>query len=459
MPSDLREFIAESDNVLQVSNRSPKFIFPSIIRESLDSEDGPIVFQKVNSISDRTFYPEVTRMVGGVYGSEKRIRQIFPSSVRDKSDAELVSFFDDCCKEKNSLFRISDTAPCHEFIIDDPENYDLSRLLPICIHDKRDKGPFITAGVQVVELSDGVMGLGIHRMYHIRENLFGCLAPPNRRVGRPYVENPTTSTPLAVCIGAPPVVVLASQAKVPHDHSKYCVANNLMESGKLELVRCLTSNILVPAYTEIVLECETVPGKTVDDTPFLEYTGTYSMRSNAFVVAVKKITMRKDAIYQTIVTGRPPQEDGYLCSIPYAAEVLRVARSLSVKVTDISVFFGNCVFDTVLCIKKESDYQVRNLIYSLLGNKYLKTVSIMDDDLHANETDWRFAFNTRFRPAEDMIVTEPMLGASLDPSARVFQTTSKVGLDLTIPDESDKIAFRRGGYSITNVLQYKNEEG
>ncbi len=457
---NLREFLEEEPSEkfpgrLKASRLEPRHEFASVVRESLDLRDGPIIYSAVSEIS------AVDWIVGAVYGSERRIRRIFPKSLRKASGLGLVEFYDDCCRfpvdEENKrmhnwrFFTVPVDTPCQEEIIHLERGQQLTEFLPICTHDVEDKGPFITAGVQVVGLPGGVMGLGIHRMYFKGDNVLGCLAPPNRRVGITIHGN-DEPVPLVVCIGAPPAVVLASQAKVPHSHSKYSVAAGLLRKP-LALAKCINSDLHVPSDTEIVLECESITGSFIDDTPFLEYTGTYSRRTDAFAVKVKTITMRKDAMYQTILTGRPPQEDGYLCAIPYASEVLRVCRSQNVEVTDISAFFGNCVFDAVVCIKKQSDAQVRNLIHALLGNRYLKTVSVLDHDLQANEADWRFAFNTRCQPNRDLYITEPMLGASLDPSSDVFQTTSKIGFDLTIPEGKEVASFRRGGTAITSFLR------
>jgi UbiD family decarboxylase len=246
---------------------------------------------------------------------------------------------------------------------------------------------------------------------------------------------------MAVVIGAPPEVVLASQSKIPSNKEKYLVSSHIRGDAKsyggdnadlLELVKLEYSGLLVPKNSELVLECESIPNSLYNDTPFGEYPGTYSFRSNSWLLKVKRIHHRSDYIYQTILTGKLPQEDSNLCGIPYASEIYKSASKLA-KVTDISSFLGNNVFDTIVCIKKESNEQIQNLLYTLLGNKYLKSVTIMDNDLKANEKDFRFAFNTRYQPDRDTIITGLALGASLDPSSPLFQSTSKIGFDMTVP--------------------------
>lgn len=457
----LREFIER----LQVDNDyykfpktvqiDPEYQMAALIREVCNKE-GPAV---------EAYSPIGISMVGGLYGSKKRIKRILAPEYFDVycgvSDLDAVKRYVKCSDvtSKDSLWDhcildSSKTPPCQEVVLKG-NDVDLSKL-PICTHNELDKGPFITAGVNVVPWihNSEIMGLGIHRMNVVNDNTLSCLAPINRRVGFPHYKS-KDGIKMAVCIGAPPVVVLASQAKLPQDAQKYIVASQLHQK-KIKLARCKTSNILVPSSCELVLECTSVPNSQWDDTPFAEYPGTYSFRSNAWICKVDAITHRKDFKYQTILTGKVPQEDSNLCAIPYAAEVYRVASRLVEEVTDIAAFIGNNVFDTIICIKKNSNSEVENLIYQLLGNKYLKSVTVMDHDLEANQDDWRFAFNTRYQPNRDTVITNMALGASLDPSSPLFQSTSKIGLDFTIPigknDMETEVNWKRHRVATTHPM-------
>jgi UbiD family decarboxylase len=421
---------------------SPRHQIAAVVRETCDIGGPVLKFDAPQTYG-------VTSVVGGVYGSKDRIKRILAPNYDDSlcgvSDLEAVKRYVECdsLSGREDLHDYCTEVPngaCQDNVFMTP---NLSKL-PICTHNSEDAGPFITAGVQVVKWIDGVThGLGIHRQHHFAFNKLGCLAPPNRRVGYPHYEasKKGEGVKMAILVGAPPAVVLASQSKVSTDCEKYIVAANILSgtgsSGQLQLTKCITSDLLVPVDTEIVIECTTVPNSSHDDTPFAEYPGTYSFRSNAFVVKVDCITMRNGAFYQTILTGRLPQEDSNLCAIPYAAEVYKTAKKLVPHITDIGAFIGNNVFDTIVCIKKDSNAQVENLMHALIGNKYLKSITIMDDDLKATEEDWRFAFNTRYQPNRDTIISGDALGASLDPSSPLFQSTSKIAMDFTRPMTGD----------------------
>lgn len=386
------------------------------------------------------------RVLGGLYGTPDRVKRILMPNYEKPDEflqnIDAVQNYVACSdvRENDSLWdhAIVHAEPACREVVKTGNDVNLHSI-PICTHNEHDKGRFITAGVQVVEWTDGkTLGLGIHRMCMIDQNHLSCLAPINRRVGLPHYMS-EEGVPMAVVIGAPPEVVMASQAKVNARTHKYIVASNLGQmngSGKLKLTRCLNSDLFVPADAELVLECRTIPNSIYDDTPFAEYPGTYSLRSNAFIVKVEAITHRKDYMYQTILTGMAPQEDSNLCGITYAAELYRAASNI-VEVTDISTFLGNGVFSCLICVQKNSDIEIQNLLYTLLGNRYVKSVAVMDSDLDATEKDFRFAFDTRYQPNTDTIITEPALGASLDPSSPIFQATSKIGLDLTVPHGSD----------------------
>jgi len=443
----LRQFLKMQTigNIVNIKGRlDPKHEIAAFVRKSIDMQ-GPILLFNAAGKYD------VKNVIGGVYGSKTNIRRClspyYEDSYNTQGDLRAVQRFSKCnnvtaADKLEDYITIVEDAPCQEVVKHEP---NISEMLPICTHNTKDAGPFITAGIQVVKWIDRkTHGLGIHRMHNFKPRSLGCLAPPNRRVGYPHYEasKKGEGVKMAVLIGADPHVVMASQSKLAPDAEKYIVASNL-KGKRLEMVKCITSDILVPADTEIVLECTSVPNSVHDDTPFAEYPGCYSFRSNSFVVRVDAITMRKDAMYQTILTGRLPQEDSNLCAIPYAAEVYEAAKKLAPEITDISTFLGNGVFDTILCIKKFSNAQVRNLMYTLIGNKYLKSVSIMDDDLKATEEDWRFAFNTRYQPNVDTIISDDALGASLDPSSPLFQSTSKIAFDLTRPMTQNEGANRK----------------
>ncbi len=437
MSSDLRTFIKKCKGLFWTEVVNPNHEFAAWIRGSCDHK-GPIIASEVPG-----YIPHA--LIGGVYANPRRVKRILVPNYGipgKMTDLEAVVKYSEVANisPKDALVdytQIVENAACQENVI--PYRDVNIRHFPICTHNEFDAGKFITAGVNVVKWIDGkTHGLGIHRMMVVDHNTLTCLAPPNRRIGFPHYkasEESNEGVKMAVIIGAAPSVVLASQAKVTQTCEKYIVAAKL-QNERIPIVKCITSDLLVPADSEIILECTTIPNSCHSDVPFAEYPGTYSYRSNAFEVRIDCITHRNNSYYQTILTGKTPQEDSNLCAFPYAAEVYRAASQVVEKVTDISAFIGNNVFDTLICVKKNSDTEIENLMHLLLSNKYLKSVAVMDDDMKADEESFRFCYNTRYQPNRDTIITNLSLGASLDPSSPLFQSTSKIAMNLTIPTGS-----------------------
>lgn len=432
---DLRGFLdyLDSENQLEVIKQEVhvEHEIAAYIRNSCDHDGPAYLFSNVKGYNGHT-------VVGGVYGTQKRIGMAV--GFRDRNPlSPLGSMFRfrmalDKAR-KGNISKLADrvkTAPCQE-VIETAPHLD---SIPICTYHTGDRGPFITSGVQVVRDNVfGTLGVGLHRMFKIDDTHLGCLAPIERRVGKPYWEAAARgkSIDIAIMVGASPADVLASQAKIGHSDEKYAITEQLI--GKpLSLAQCITSELLVAHCAEYIIEGHSIPGEYIDDTPFAEYCGTSSLRSNSWVVEVDCITHRKDPIFQALLTGMPPQEDSLLCAVPTAAYIYSDALANGTIVDDVSVYIGNNVFDTVVSIKKRSNSEVLNLIYRLLGNNYVKSVTIVDDDIDPNITEQvRWAMNTRCQPDRDIVITGLMHGASLDPSSPLFRSTSKIGYDCTVP--------------------------
>lgn len=442
---DLRGFIDllfdKNEIISIVKPVSPKYEIASYIRKSCDVGGPAFFFTNVMG------YPNQV-VVGGLYGTARRtmLGLEFSRPPREGDGTEITPSY--CVKSFAEILGQSakyvdtenvpyddDNPPCQAVVESEVNLFSL----PICTHSGKDKGPFITSGIQYVRNYDNlesVLGYGIHRMYLIDKDHLSCLAPIERRVGLPHYKSSELlgrGIPIAIAIGTSPADMLSSQAKVPITQSKYSVCASIL--GKpVTLTCCLTNNVFVPADAELILEGETVPNSSYDDTPFAEYPGCYSMRSTAFIVKINKITHRKDYIYETVLTGMPPQEDSNLCCLPSSAHVFKMVKDLGFDIQDVSAFIGNNVFDTIISIKKRSNAEVLNIMMTVLGNKYVKSCTIVDEDINVHdENDVRFAMNTRMQPNRDIHQFGDCFGASLDPSAPKFRSTSKVGYDCTIP--------------------------
>ena len=319
--------------------------------------------------------------------------------------------------------------------------------LPICRYSEHDSGRFITAGVQVVpdprySVNNNfgempVMGLGIHRMKILGHDRLSIMAPPERRIGKAFLHNEDQGkeTPIAIVIGGPPAMILASQTRYPHWKNKYAVLAALSGESSLEMLE-LANGAVVPLNAEIVLEGMILPGKRINDAPFGEFCGTYSMRAECWEVRVDNIwvqNQRERTLYHAILTGSPPNEDVYLGTLPMCDLVWRRAAEVA-DVTSVAVYHGNGLFDAHISIRKRQDGEPWNVAMSVLGNNQTKTCTVYDDDIDANsDYDRLWAYNTRVQPDQDLHVLPQMVGASLDPGGAEFRHTSKLAIDATVP--------------------------
>jgi 2,5-furandicarboxylate decarboxylase 1 len=240
---------------------------------------------------------------------------------------------------------------------------------------------------------------------------------------------------VAVVLGAGPFVDLGSQAKIPHAQEKLGVAGAL--AGRpIELVACKTVDAEVPADAELVVEGHFLPGTREPEGPFGEVAGTYGLLGNRHVFEVSAITMRRDAMYQTALTGMPTT-DNHVQAWPAICEsIKRMAQLACPEVVDVHAI--GPYYIAVVAIKKRLAYEARNVILSVLGPTagapQAKYCIVVDPDVNVrdlNQVLW--AVYTRCQPSGDVLIFPPMVGAPLDPSAPVHRHSSKMGFDATVP--------------------------
>lgn len=424
------KYLLEKDELsIHLDPISVKYEIAAHIRHSCDTNGKAILFKDIKE------YPGA-QVVSGLYGTKKRMGLAIGFAQRKELSTKEALFEYIRCMDipaqVDHQHLTSNTAPCQEVVINDP---DLFRDVPIGTYCEYDKGPFVTSGIQVVQNTyegQGKHELGIHRMFRVDKDHLTALIPWPRKIGIEHFKNSEKGigTPISIFFGGDPIYTLASQAKV---YKKYHFAGKMSQQPLL-FTTSLTSPILVPADCEFVIEGITIPKSCYDETPFGEYTSCYSFKSNAVLIKVLKITHRKDYIMPFYVTGRAPNEDINLCGPAVASHIYKDLQVTGSDIKDVSCYIGNGVFSSNVAIKKRTNAEVRTLLHRMASSNYIKIGSVIDDDLDPNkEEDFRFALETRFRPNEDLFTTGLMTGASLDPSYEEQNCTGKLLLDLTIP--------------------------
>ncbi len=329
------------------------------------------------------------------------------------------------------------SAPCKEVRTSHP---DLGTL-PLLTHFEGDGGPYITSGVAIVRDPDLGQNMCFHRLMQVGKD---------RLVAR-IVEGRGTHTALqkegelevAICIGAPLHVQLAAACAPPPGHDEMRIAHGLLDTP---VVRAESSDLLVPAYTEIVLEGR-ITAELADEGPFVDLTQTPDTTRRQNVVELSHMTTRKDPLYQALIPSS--LEHKMLMGMPREPSIYHyVSRDVAVK--SVLVTPGGCswLHAVVQIAKKDEADGPKALERAFAGHTSLKHCVVVDDDIDIYDpADVEWAIATRFQASRDMTVMHGQGGSSLDPSATHEQgkksLTDKVGIDATMPLDRDRAHFKK----------------
>lgn len=329
------------------------------------------------------------------------------------------------------------SGPCKENIIIGRE-VDLFKF-PIPTVNERDGGPYITFPVLISrDPVDGWLNAGIHRMQVHDQKTTGLQIASCSHLLAHMKKAKGGELPLAVAIGSDPALLLAAAIPSSYPPSELAIAGG-MRREPLEMVRCETIDLAVPASAEIVLEgVIPVDSKRLEG-PFGEFTGYYGFQQENPVFEVRAITHRNNPIYLSASVGLPYSDANALQTIPLEPEILRQCRLPGIKRINVPVA-GACL-NCIVSIEKTFDGYGKMVGSAILGTwaaQYIKNVIVVDDDIdpfNMDEVMWALA--TRFRPKDDLVIFPDSKGMVLDPSLdekeRLRGTSSKVIIDATKP--------------------------
>ena len=356
------------------------------------------------------------------------------------STDQLLSRFQEAVRHPLPWVEVN-SGPAQEVVHRD---IDLLKLLPIPKHNELDSGPYITAGLLIARNPrTGVQNVAIHRCQISGPNRIGVLLLP--RHTQHYfrmAEEAGNALEIALVIGVHPVCLLASQAIAALDEDEMEIAGALL-GHPVEMVKCKTNAVRVPAHAEIVIEGRILPNVREPEGPFGEFPQYYGPRANREVIQVDAITHRKDAIFHTIVGGGA--EHLVLGEVPREATLLEHLQRSFPSVLDVRLTRGGtCRYHLVIKIDKKSNGEPKNIIMGAFGGHYdVKQVVVVDQDVSIDdphEIEWAIA--TRFQADRDLIVVSGAQGSKLDPSSD-GGISAKMGIDATKPVEAEPMVFKR----------------
>lgn len=341
------------------------------------------------------------------------------------------------CEENPVEPTIVKSGPIKETILI-KDDVDLTKL-PIVTHNKRDSGPYISAGIVVTKnLDTGKRNEGMYRMMLKGKKKLGFWVGEGQHGWYNLQKAWEFKKPLevAVIIGHHPAVYLGSQSRIPYGKDEYNLMGSLIGSP-LEIVKCETVDLEVPAYAEIVIEGEIPPYIFEPEAPFGEYHWYYGEERNSPIINVKAITHRRDAIYQTIFTAH---QEHTVMSLPQSeASIYKHVKSVVPTLNNVIMPTWGGKYTVILSIKKMVEGQGKFAGIAASASE-AKNIIVVDDDIDIkNDQDVFWAIATRTHADKDFISIPDVKSSSLPPTSYNLRTRAERGsLDVKLIIDATK---------------------
>ena len=330
------------------------------------------------------------------------------------------------------------SAPCQE-VVWEGKDVDLSRL-PIQTCWPGDVAPLITWGLTVTRGPHKArQNLGIYRQQVIAANKVIMRWLPHRGGALDFrdhcLKHPGEPFPVAVALGADPATILGAVTPVPDSLSEYQFAG-LLRGAKTEVVKCLGNDLQVPAAAEIVLEGVIHPQETALEGPFGDHTGYYNEQAEFPVFTIERMTMRRDPIYHSTYTGKPPDEPAML-GVALNEVFVPLLQKQFPEIVDFYLPPEGCSYRmAVVSMKKQYPGHAKRVMFGIWSYlrqfMYTKFIIVTDDDV--NVRDWKevvWALTTRVDAARDTLIAQNTPIDYLDFASPVAGLGSKMGIDAT----------------------------
>lgn len=330
------------------------------------------------------------------------------------------------------------SAACQEVVLKD-EHVDLTQL-PIMHCWPEDVAPLLSWGLTITKGPyKERQNVGIYRLQLLAKNKLVMRWLSHRGGALDFAEwqqaHPHEKFPVAVAIGADPATILAAVTPVPDTLPEYAFAG-LLRQGRTEVVKALSNDLDLPATAEIILEGYIDPNEVVPEGPYGDHTGYYNEVEHFAVFTVTHLTHRKDAIYHSTYTGRPPDEPAIM-GLALNEVFIPILQKQFPEIVDFYLPPEGCSYRiAVVTIKKQYPGHAKRImmgVWSYLRQfMYTKFVIVCDDDINAR--DWKdvmWAISTRMDPHRDTTFIDNTPIDYLDFASPVSGLGSKMGLDAT----------------------------
>ncbi|MFN7938756.1 MAG: menaquinone biosynthesis decarboxylase [Bryobacteraceae bacterium] len=416
--------------ITEFADRAVKSNAPALLFEKPKGSSVPVLINAFASMKRM----QIALQVASVDEVAKRISQYLemrmPEGLLGKFKmlpmlAEVGAFFP----------KTVSSGPCKEVIRKD--NFSLKEF-PVLHCWPQDGGPFITLPMVFSNNPDtGKRNCGMYRMQVYDDRTTGMHWQTHKQGAEHYrrllKEGKQKKMPVSVAIGCDPATMYSAILPLPPDLDEMMIAG-FLRSKPVEMVKCETNDILVPAHAEIVLEGHVVLGELRTEGPFGDHTGFYSLEDEYPVFHVECVTHRKNPIYATTIVGPPPMEDFYMGKaierifLPLMRLQLPEVRDIAMPAEGI---FHNLI---LVAIRKSYPGHARKVMHAIWGlgqAMFSKCIVVVDEDVNVqnfSEVAWK-ALNNIDPERDIQFVMGPV--DSLDHASRLPNYGSKMGIDAT----------------------------
>jgi len=338
------------------------------------------------------------------------------------------------------------SAPCQEVIINQP---DLDEL-PILFHCEGDGGNYITSGVMVAKHPRYGQNLDFHRCMQFSKHEMAVRVVKTRDFDT-FLQD-IGQVDVAICVGVAPNILVAAATSVEIGLDELEIANAL---EPFQVVKAHTSDLLIPAQAEFVIEGTVYRDRQHAEGPFVDLTETQDVVRQQPVLEVKCITHRQDPLWHALLPGG--LEHKLLMGMPREPTIFREVSQV-VDCLDVNINPGGCSWlHAIVQIRKTHADDGRKAIEAASrGHRSCKHIFVVDEDIDIYDplaVEWAMA--TRFQADRDLVMLGRERGSSLDPSADPETCeTCKVGFDLTAPLQTQGKHYQKVPFPTINPSDY-----
>lgn len=459
--SDLREFIAfleQQGELVRISQEIDPYLEMTEISDRTLRAKGPaLLFENPKGYN--------TPVLCNLFGTPERVAmgmgQESVNALRDvgtllaflkepeppKGLRDLWEKRHDFKQVLNMPVKVVKKAACQEVVIEG-DQVDLDQL-PIQTCWPGDVGPLVTWALAITRGPEKErQNLGIYRMQKIAKNKLIMRWLAHRGGALDYRDfqkkYPGKPYPVAIALGADPATTLGAVTPVPDTLSEYAFAG-LLRGEKTQVTKCIGNDLQVPATAEYILEGFLQPGEEAQEGPFGDHTGYYNEVETFPVFTIDRITHRKNPIYHSTYTGRPPDEPAIL-GVALNEVFVPILQKQFPEIVDFYLPPEGCSYRmAVVSMKKQYPGHAKRVmlgVWSFLRQfMYTKFVIVTDEDVDVrNWDDVIWAMTTRMDPTRDTVLIDNTPIDYLDFASPVSGLGSKMGMDATnkMPGETDR---------------------